>query len=167
MINNKEYITVAEFADKAGISRQAVYKKLNNQLSKYVKVVDNRKMLNIQALKDIYEMGVDKKVELVEQPIQPNSQPIVNLLKENMELLKEQLAEKDKQIDYLNQRLAENQKLLDQEQQLHLRSQQRVLELENTLSRENTVDTSEGNSSPQTDTKADQRPWWKNLFHIK
>lgn len=161
----REYVTVAEFADRAGISRQAVYKKLNNQLSKYVKMVDSKKMLNIQALEDIYGIDVDKKVELVEQPIQP----IVNLLKENMELLKEQLVEKDKQIDYLNQRLAENQKLLDQEQQLHLRSQQRVLELENTLSRENEVDTSEGSSSPQTDTKADQdqRPWWKNLFHIK
>lgn len=59
-----EYISVKEFAEKAGISVQAVYKGLNNRLNQYVKTVDNQKMLDIRALQDIY--GIE-----VEQPIQP------------------------------------------------------------------------------------------------
>lgn len=59
-----EYISVKEFAEKAGISVQAVYKRLNNRLKQYVKVVDNQKMLDIRALQDIYGIKV-------KQPIQP------------------------------------------------------------------------------------------------
>ena len=38
-----EYLSVKDFADRAGVSQQAIYKQLNNKLKKYVKVVENKK----------------------------------------------------------------------------------------------------------------------------
>lgn len=135
MVEN-EYISVKEFAEKAGISVQAVYKGLNNRLNQYVKLVDNQKMLNIRALQDIY--GIE-----VEQSIQPelttnsteeltNNDVMIDTLLEQIEILRnelevkneqirekdKQLKEKDNQIAALNTRLEESHRLLDQQQQL-------------------------------------------------
>ena len=48
-IEEKEYLTVAEFADAVGISKQAVYKQLNNQLKGRFKLVGKRKMIEKSA----------------------------------------------------------------------------------------------------------------------
>ena len=49
-----EYISIAEFARRAGVTTQAVYKQLNNQvdnqLTTYVKIVNGKKRLHINAL---------------------------------------------------------------------------------------------------------------------
>ena len=47
----KEYLSIKDFAQAVGISQQAVYKQLNNKLQPYLKVVDNKKMLEKSALK--------------------------------------------------------------------------------------------------------------------
>ena len=134
MVEN-EYISVKEFAEKAAISVQAVYKGLNNRLNQYVKLIDNQKMLDIRALQDVY--GIE-----VEQPIQPElttnstqnstSDTVVDTLLMQIEILKneldvkneqirekdKQLKEKDNQMAALNARLEESLRLLDQQQQL-------------------------------------------------
>ena len=66
-----ELLTVQEFAEKAGVSVQAVYKRLNNSLNPYIQLVEGRKMLKSSALSEVY--GVE-----VEQPIQPSIQPRLN-----------------------------------------------------------------------------------------
>lgn len=66
-----ELLTVQEFAEKAGVSVQAVYKRLNNSLNPYIQLVEGRKMLKSSALSEVY--GVE-----VEQPIQPFIQPRLN-----------------------------------------------------------------------------------------
>lgn len=132
---DQQYITIKEFAHRANKSPQAIYKRLNNQLSTYVKLVGNQKMLNIQALQDIYGIKVanqiQPKVERVDNQIQPESQPIIGLLKDELETLREQLAIKDRQISELNERLAEAHKALDQAQHLQAMAEQKINLLEN------------------------------------
>jgi DNA-binding transcriptional regulator GbsR (MarR family) len=79
----KEYLTVAEYAEIKGISKQAVYKQLNNKLNNYVETVEGKKCLKISIL----EEGIQPNSTKVEQPIQP--------------FLEAQIKEKDKTIDSL------------------------------------------------------------------
>lgn len=109
-IEEKEYLSVKEFAAAAGITTQAVYKQLNNQLQGRFKADGKKKLIEKSAL-SLFE----KKDE----------QPVANQLQTELyNQLRNQLQEKDAQIALL-------QKLLDQEQQLNLVANKRVLELEN------------------------------------
>lgn len=109
-MENQEYITVKEFAKRAGISVQAVYQNIDKKLKPYLELIDGKKMLNIQALQDIY--GVPE--------IKDDEQEVDNEL---ISFLKDQLEVKDRQITEL-------QKLLDQQQQLTLKTQIRLEMLE-------------------------------------
>lgn len=136
-MENKEenrLLTVKEFAEIAGVSVQSVYKRLNNQLSTFVKLVENKKMLEYKALKDIYGIDIKPKLNEVEQPIQPFIQPslmekTINLLEKQNEQLSKELEIKNKQIEELNNRLAECQTLLNQQQQLNVISEKRCIEI--------------------------------------
>lgn len=112
-----EYISIAEFAQYAHKSPQAIYKQLNNRLNPYIKLVDNHKMLNIRALSDIY--GIE-----VEQPKQPRlttdstsiNDSVITLLQENQQILKQQLEEKDKTIADLLHKLDQKDLLLSEKE---------------------------------------------------
>ena len=128
-----EYLSIKDFAKRAGVSQQSLYKrlnKLNNQLNNYIKLVDNQKMIDIRALQEVYgvevEQPIQPKIEPVEQPIQPNFDSILSQNQQMIDMLKEQLEAKDKQIENLT-------KLLDQEQQLNAMNQQKILALETKL----------------------------------
>lgn len=110
IIDEIEYLTVKEFAEEVGITTQAVYKQLNNQLQGRFKK-DGKKTLIEKSAISMFQ----KK----------NDQPVDNQLQTELyNQLRNQLQEKDAQI-------AQLQKLLDQEQQLTLVANKRVLELEN------------------------------------
>ena len=47
MNKDQEYISIADFAERAGVSKQAVYQRLNKSLKAYVKDVDGKKSINI------------------------------------------------------------------------------------------------------------------------
>lgn len=49
-IDKRQYITIAEFAKRAGVSRQTVYNRLDKDLTEFVKVIDNRKHIDKTAL---------------------------------------------------------------------------------------------------------------------
>ncbi|MFV0391149.1 MAG: hypothetical protein ACK5KP_04580 [Paludibacteraceae bacterium] len=105
MTDNNEYISVSEFAKRANVSKQSVYKRLNNKLTKYVKLIDGKKMLNIQGLK-LYEQAEKKST---------NEQFIEQLLS---------------QVNYLknqNNRLSD---MLENEQKLHAMTQSKLYALE-------------------------------------
>lgn len=149
---DQEYISIKEFAVRAGVSPQAIYKRLNqvdNQLNNYIKPVGNQRMLNIQALHDIYGIEVDNQNQPVEQPVVNFNQPDqIKMLQDQLNIKDQQLREqaerdqkKDEQIRKLHEELIEQdqrhheqlqtmQELLSQEQKLHLLSVQRVQELE-------------------------------------
>lgn len=119
----KKLLTVSEFSELVGMSRQAVYKKIktDNQLSTCVNRVDNKIFIDIIRFRQItdnqsdnqYVNQVDSKNELIE------------ILKKELEEKNKQLLEKDKQIETL-------QRLLDQEQQLHLIDKNNRLEISDT-----------------------------------
>lgn len=138
-----QYISVKEFAERAGKSVQAIYKGLNNRFNQYVKLIDNQKMLDIRALQEVY--GIE-----VEQPIQPElttdstNDTVIDTLLEEIEILRneldvknEQIREKDKQLNEkdnqmaaLNKRLEESHRLLDQSQQLQAMAENKIKLLE-------------------------------------
>ena len=110
IIDEIEYLTVKEFAEEVGITTQAVYKQLNNQLQGRFKK-DGKKTLIEKSAISMFQ----KK----------NDQPVDNQLQTELyNQLRNQLQEKDAQIALLH-------RLLDQEQQLNLVANKRVMELEN------------------------------------
>lgn len=101
-----EYISIKDFAKRAGVSQQALYKrlnKLNNQLNNYIKLVENQKMIDIRALQEVYGVEVEQPIQPViqpvEQPIQPNLQEEIEEKNDLIEFLKDQLRAKDKQME--------------------------------------------------------------------
>lgn len=130
-----EYISIKEFAKRAGVSVQSIYKRLNglnNPLNQYIKLVENQKMLNISALEEIY--GIE-----VEQPIQPiHSTPhsthstshSTSEKDKKTETVSELVSILEKELGAKNEQIAHLQKLLDQEQQLRMISEQKLLQIE-------------------------------------
>ena len=81
-MDDQQYITVKEFAQRAGVSIQSVYQSLNKRLKPYLKIVYNRKMLNIKALEEIYGISDVKEVEQsVEQENKVDVNELINILK--------------------------------------------------------------------------------------
>lgn len=125
-----EYITIAEFAEKAGVSKQAIYQRLNKGLKEYSRVVDGVKMLDLRALEKLYgkepEQGIEQEID---KDSKVNSQENQDVIK----ALLEQLNVKDQQIADLSARLAEAHKLAEEEQKSHGRTQMLLVEKEHQL----------------------------------
>ena len=91
----KKYISISEYATIKGISKQAVYKQLNNKLKKFVVMVENKKMLDIAILT---AEELNKVEQPLNQPLNHVEQPIDNHL---LLLLEKQIEEKDNTIKSL------------------------------------------------------------------
>ena len=115
----KSYLTVTEFAKAAGISKQSVYQRLNTSLKKYSRVEQGKKVIDSKALREIYGIGLEQDFQGNSQDFQGENQG----LNQMVNVLQEQLKEKDKQIERL-------QSLLDQQQKLNMIDKQRILALE-------------------------------------
>ena len=101
-MKDTEYMTVSAFAKAVGTTNQAIYQQLDKRLKPYFKVIDNKKMVSIQAIQDIYKKSIDKGSKSNQQL---NSQELINSLKEHIQDLQSQLSvanaekqEKDRQI---------------------------------------------------------------------
>jgi hypothetical protein len=112
-----DYISVKQFASRAGVTVQAVYQRIDKDLKPFLKVIKGKKFLDIKGL----ELFVIKEIEQVIE------QDLLKSFKETLKLLTAQLEVKDKQIADLNERLREaqelnrnNQILLGGEQARHL-----------------------------------------------
>ena len=143
-MDQDEYISIAEFARRAGVTPQAVYKQLNNQvdnrLSTYTKIHNGKKRIHIKALELFLSTDVNRVDNQVDNQFnnqvdnfsQPVDNQVDNQTNQIIAILKEQLADQKTQIEQLqddlrasradNQRLAlEMAKIADQGQQLQLR----------------------------------------------
>lgn len=131
-----EYLSIKDFAEKAGVSQQSLYKrlnKLNNQLNNYVKVVEKQKMIDIRALQEVY--GVE-----VEQPIQPLLKEGIKEKDDLIKFLKDQLNTKDMQIENLQATNDNLIKQMEEKDKLHHDEQmnlQRIVEKEQELNARN------------------------------
>lgn len=59
-MKNDEYITVKEFANRAGVSVQSVYQRLNTTLKDYSRIENGLKTININALEELYSIKVEQ-----------------------------------------------------------------------------------------------------------
>lgn len=112
-MENNEYLTVKEFAGKAGISVQAVYQRLNKDLKPFLKQFKGKKTLNSKGL-DFFLSNDNFKA--VEQDFKEN-------FKDTLKSLNSQMEVKDKQIADLNLRL-EQALRLNENQQILLKNEQ-------------------------------------------
>lgn len=111
------YLTVQEFAERAGVSNQAVYERIRKDLEPYVVKQGGRKMISAEALAFVGNNQAEKQVEQVNQvellenqlnqvenqsSNQSNSQveqsSLLEYLIEENERLREEIKQKDKQI---------------------------------------------------------------------
>lgn len=108
---NKKYLAVSEFAKLAGVSKQAIYQRLNTSLKDFVKVEQGRKVVDSAALSLFMP---DNTCDKDETPAQSES----TLEQELIQVLKSQLEAKDSQIAELQTALlaeqANNKQLLSQ-----------------------------------------------------
>lgn len=120
-----EYLSVKEFAERAGVTVQSVYQRLNKSLKPYLKVENGVKSIDIKALKDLYgkdlEQGFKGDFKDVEQGFKGSEQKENNTSEQVIDLLREELKKKDEQIAKLMQLVDQEQRLLAAEQQKYLK----------------------------------------------
>lgn len=145
----EQYITVSEFSKRANVTRQYVYQQLDKKLKEFVKVVDNKKMLNIKAL-ELFNQGEDCKV--VEQQFSQQLNNQVDSLNKQIENLLDQLKAKDEQIKDLST-------MVKQEQALHLATQQKLLLLEQ--KQEHQEQPKEEDTQLDQPVESAKKQWWK------
>ncbi len=106
-MEDKRLLSVAEYAARKGISKQAVYKQLNNKLKEFVVVVDSQKYIDIAALGLEVEQHIEQHSTADEQPVEQPAPPF----------WQRQIDEKDKQIESLLRQIEnlqqQNSKLTD------------------------------------------------------
>ena len=97
------YISIADFAKQAGVSKQAVYSRLKSQdLNKFIKLENGKKLINTKAL-EFFNKSSSQSSQ-VEQGLESTEREYIESLKKQIEEL-----QRDKQELY---------RLLDQQQQL-------------------------------------------------
>lgn len=148
-MKSEQYITVSEFSKRANVTRQYVYQQLDKKLKEFVKVVDNKKMLNIKAL-ELFNQGEDCKV--VEQQFSQQLNNQVDSLNKQIESLLDQLKAKDEQIKDLST-------MVKQEQALHLATQQKLLLLEQ--KQEHQEQPKEEDTQLDQPVESAKKQWWK------
>lgn len=115
-----EYLSISEFAQRAGVSVQAIYKRLDKDFQPWLKVENGKKLLNIKALQafkgeksstEVESMdALRKALELIEDQNET--------LKAELAIKNEQIREQSRQIAELSERLKESHLLIDHQQQL-------------------------------------------------
>lgn len=100
-MNDKDYLTIKDFADAANVTRQSVYRRMSDILNPYVITVNNRRVLKVEAL-DVY------KLYLNEHGINSDNNDITvlshenNMLQHENDVLQQQNAELKEQINTLS-----------------------------------------------------------------
>ena len=117
---NKEFLTINEVAELVNVSPQYLYSQFNKRFKEFSKMINRKKYFHCDILKEFDGEGQSKE-QTKENSTDLNK--VVELLEKQVELLTSQLAEKDTQIQTLQQ-------LLNQQQQLHLHTQSQLKLLE-------------------------------------
>ena len=91
-MRNNKYLTIKEYAEIRGVSVSAVYKRLSTSLQPYVETIEGKKVLKYQVL---FDEGLNDYSTPSNELPQPSS----------TSFWEEQLREKDKQIERLQEEL--------------------------------------------------------------
>lgn len=127
-----DYISISEFAKKAGVSRQAVYLRLDKDLQSFVKLDNGKKLIQINAL-GLFNVKRDKLpntdftnftdtnlTELTRDQKAPEiPENMLNVLLSQLDIKDKQLEEKDKQLDIKDKQIAEkDRQIAEKDKQL-------------------------------------------------
>ena len=119
-----EYVTIAEFAEKAGVSQQAVYQRLKKDLAPFAKTENGVKYLQTEALKLFKQKPQGKATNRIQEleaqieRLEADKLDLTMRLVENNEKLLEILEKQAEQIDRQNTQLENYQVLLAQNHQI-------------------------------------------------
>lgn len=110
-----DLLTIKEFSEVAGRSKQAIYKQIGTRLASYVHEKDGKKYIERRALDEVFKVGDNQPIQLdelqktfnVEQQLYSTMQVTIELLQNQIRVKDQQIESKDKQIEELNARLAE------------------------------------------------------------
>ena len=116
---DKKYYTVAEFAKKAGISKQAVYQSLDKKLNNYVKEVDGKKYISRDAFSVFNSKLIDSTLEKILIQLEEKDRQIA--------ILSEQVKFQDDEIKRRSEEILELTKAFREAQALHAGTMQREL----------------------------------------
>lgn len=133
-----QHISIKEFAKRAGITPQAVYKQLDNKLQPFVKLINGKKAIQIEALSLFNNNNLNSVgCSTTTNQLNGESSLILKILQDQLEAKDrqleakdKQLAEKDEQIKALNEALMKAQQLTDQAQHLQANTEKRLLAIE-------------------------------------
>lgn len=118
-----KYVSILEFSKRAGVSKQAVYQRLDRDLSSYCSTDGKRRVIDLQALSLFGVKQVDKPLSQVDSK-QDNQQVdlylrMIDMLERQLEIKDKQLETKDRQIEALTRTINNTGALVDQQQKLH------------------------------------------------
>ena len=145
---NTELLTIKEFAQAAGVSRQTIYNKLDKDLTAYLTEIDNVKYIDKAALSLFvsnsavkFDSQIDKEFDNNLTGFDTNLTAILQVLQNQLDTMradhaaeidrmtrqiedyKEQLRAKDVQIAARDSQIADLTQQLDHAQELHARTQ--------------------------------------------
>lgn len=112
-----KYISIADFAKEAGVTKQAVYSRMKSRdLNKFIKLENGKKLINTKALEFFNKSSSQSSFNQVEQGLESTEREYIETLKKQIEEL-----QRDKQELY---------RLLDQQQQLTAQANATVKQLQ-------------------------------------
>lgn len=178
-INEQEYLTIAEFAKRVKVSKQAVYQQLDKKLKPYLIVIDGKKKLNIKAISEVYDKQSE---EIDKEVVQEENKQLVEILTQQLMEKDKQLTERDNQINGLIKSLSVAQmqftevshRLQELEDKSHEKQDQEEPETKQSVENEEKQQDVEEDGKDQRIKQLEQeiakleaeknRPWWKKIF---
>ena len=94
----QQYLTVKQFAERAGVSTQRFYQLLAKSLQAFTKVENGTKYISIEGLKVFDKEPLQALAKPLQSDLQGLAPPETELLKETIEALRQQLTVKDEQL---------------------------------------------------------------------
>lgn len=162
--NEKEYISISEFARETGRSRTTVYKYLDNFLSIYVQDAQGRKVISKAAIEAFKSIDAGKVVQEDCPGERAEKRPDVQVneqVEQVIEALKEQLRVKDQQIEEKDRQIQGLHEILSRQQQLAAIQEQRIIQLTAAEPEEAAAVEHEGSEPEAADPEAGRK---KGLF---
>lgn len=103
-------MTIKEFAEAVGQTQQAIYKQLNKRLTKYVILDNGQKYIKSEAVGLYEEQQDNNKYSTREQQLNNKlneNERLIEAKSEQIKTLQSELEEKNKQISFLQEQLAD------------------------------------------------------------
>lgn len=168
-LDQNEYIGISEFAKRVKVSKQAIYQQLDKKLKPYLIVIDGKKRLNVKAISEVYDKQSE---EIDKEVVQEENNKLIEILTQQLMEKDKQLTEKDNQINGLIKSLSVAQMQLTE-------ASHRLQVLEDKSHEE--PDQEEEKQQDVAENSKDQRikeleqeiekleaerklPWWKKIF---